>query len=168
MLLRQIDKARYSRHVRITFVAIAVALSVIAIGVSSILIALFSEPGESNFGFNLAGVIVAAIVVVLLMQRLRGHPLLAEVVYVWDLKQTLNRIYRKQRTLEQQAEENDPDAMQILMFQFRGSRQLYELDDNTITLDELMPRLRRMQRKLQDAGLDSEVDEFDPRILERF
>ncbi len=168
MQLQDIDKARYGRHVKITFVAIALALAVIAIGVSSLLIALLSTPDVSHFGHNLAGVIIAAIVVVMVMNRLRGHPFLTEVVYVWDLKQVLNRIYRKQKVLDERAEDNDPAAMQVLMFQYRGSKQLYELDDNTLTIEDLMPRLKRLQKRMQDAGLDSEVDTFDPEQLDRF
>jgi len=168
MVLRDIDKTVYNRHVKITFIAIAVVLSILSVSISSLLIALLSTPEESHFTHNLAGVIIGAIIVVVVLQRLRGHPFLVEVVYVWDLKQALNRIYRKHQVLEQKAEDNDPTAMQILMFQYRGSRQLYELDDNTVTIEDLMPRLKRLQQRMHDAGLDSEVDEFDVQDLERF
>ncbi len=168
MVLRDIDKTVYNRHVKITFIAIAVVLSILSISVSSLLIALLSTPEESHFRHNLAGVIIGAIIVVVVLLRLRGLRFLAEVVFVWDLNQALNRIYRKHRVLEQKAEENDPAAMRVLMFQYRGSKQLYELDDNTVTIEDLLPRLKRLQQRMHDVGLASEVDELDMQDLKRF
>ena len=168
MKLQEIDKHRYQKHLRLTFAGIAIVLAILALGISTIMIRLFSTPDESHFWFNLGGVVIAAVIVVKILQSLRQHPFLTEVVYVWDLKQLLNRIYRKQRRIEELAESNDHDAMRVLLFQYRGSKQLYELDDNTITIDSLMLKLRRLETRMQEAGLDTEPDEFDPALLDKF
>jgi len=168
MKLVEIDKDRYSRHFKLVFAAIVVVLSVVALATSTILIALFGAPGESNFWLNLTGVACGAVVVFLVLKQLRSHPFMTEVVYVWDLKQLLNRIYRKERKLQAAVEENDPDAMVIMNFFYRGSKQLYELDNNLVTHDELLDKIRQHDKRLEAAGLSTATDVFDASMLERF
>ena len=158
MQLQEIDKSRYRQHFRIVFVAIVVVLAAVSLGMSTLLIAVFGTPGASHFWLNLAGVVVGAATVVLLLMKFRQHPFLHEVVYVWDLKQQLNRIYRKQRAVEAEAENNDPDAITILYFFYRGSKQLYELDDNTITMDSIELKLKALERQGEELGLSVSPD----------
>ena len=56
MKLVDIDKQRYRKHLRWVFAGIAVALTAIAIGASTILIRLLSTPEQSHFWLNVAGV----------------------------------------------------------------------------------------------------------------
>ncbi len=168
MKLREIDKAVYSRRVKLVFAGIVVALTVLALALSTLYIRLFSTPEAPHFWHNLAGVATAAVLVVWALNRLRGHPWLDEVVYVWDLKQMLNRIYRKQKKIEAAAERGDVNAMKIMNFQLQGSRQLYHLDDNTITLDALLIKLEASKRRMEAAGLDTEHPELDPSLLDLY
>jgi len=168
MQLKKVNKARYRKHLKIVFVAIVFFLIVIALSTSTIFIYLFSNPQDSHFAYNLAGVIVAAVIVVMLLIKLRQHPYMLEVVYVWDLKQQLNRIYRKQRKIEALLENNDPDAMIVMNFQYRGSKQLYELDDNTITMDGLNIKIELLAKRMKTAGLSLSTDSYNPTLLEQF
>ena len=168
MSLRQIDKNRYSRHYKIVFAAIVAALIAISIGSSALMIRWFGNPDQSNFMLNLLGVVIAAVVVSYALYRLRRHPFMDEVVYVWMLKQRLNQIYRKQRRIEPLIDENDLDAMVIMNYLYQGSKQLYELDDNTITMDELALRINHLQAQLDEAGVTVTTDQYDPSMLERF
>ena len=168
MSLRQIDKNRYSRHYKIVFAAIVAGLIVISIGSSTLMIRWIGNPDQSNFMLNLLGVGIAAVVVSFVLYRLRGHPFMDEVVYVWRLKQRLNQIYRKQRRIEPLIEEQNLDAMVIMNYMCQGSKQLYELDDNTITMDELALRISHLQEKLDEAGVTVTTDQYDPSMLERF
>jgi hypothetical protein len=166
MKLMNIDKNRYRRHLNWVFAGIVVALMVISIGASTILIGLLSTPEEPHFWLNVAGVVIAVVLVVGVLLRLRAHPFMKEVVYVWDLKQVLNRIYRRERKLAAAAEAGDPDALIILNFFYRGSKQLYELDDNLVTMDELVNKILHHDKRLAEAGLTSDTDAFDPAMLE--
>lgn len=168
MKLRAIDKAAYSRRVKIVFAALALVLALLALAFSTLYIRLFSTPEAPHFWHNLAGVVTAAAVVVWGLNRLRDHPWLDEVVYVWDLKQMLNRIYRKQKKIEAAAEQGDLNAMKIMNFQLEGSRQLYHLDDNTITLDALLIKLEANKRRMEAAGLDTADPELDPSLLDLY
>ena len=166
MKLMDIDKRRYRKHLNLVFAGIAVALTAIAIGASTILIGLFSTPDESHFWLNVGGVVIAVALVVKLLQQLRPHPFMKEVVYVWELKQVLNRIYRRERKLEAAVEAGDPKALIIMNFFYRGSKQLYELDDNLVTIDELVNKIRDHDKRLVDAGLTTDTDTFDPVMLD--
>jgi uncharacterized membrane protein len=100
MKLRPIDKNRYRKHYKIVFAAIVIALIAISLGCSKIVIALIaislgcsnlsinwlSSPDEPHFTLNLAGFVVAILSVAYTVYRLRDHPFMNEVVYVWNLK----------------------------------------------------------------------------------
>ena len=168
MKLKEIDKARYSKHLKIVFACIVVTLLVITLGISTLIIQLFSTPDTSHLWHNLAGVAIAASIVVFILNKLRPHPFMLEVVYVWDLKQMLNRIYRKQRKIEAAAENSDHDAMIIMNFQYRGSKQLYQLDDNTITIDNLVAKMASNDHRMVAAGMSLSTDSFEVELLEKF
>jgi hypothetical protein len=168
MQLKKIDKTRYRKHLKIVFAGMIAALVVFSLGTSTLFIYLFSTPEEQHFWFNLAGVAAAALIIVIALLQLRTHPFMTEVVYVWDLKQQLNRIYRKQRKVEAAVESNDHDAMIIMNFMYRGSKQLYELDDNTITMGALDTRVSVLDKRMQAAGLSLSTDSYEPAMLDRF
>lgn len=168
MKLMDIDKRRYRKRLNLVFGGIVVVLLILSLGASALLIQLFGRQDGSNFWLNLGGVVIGAAVVVIGLRKLRSHPFLYEVAYVWDLKQQLNRIYRKERKLQAAVEENDPDAMVILNFFYRGSKQLYELDDNLVTHDELVDKIRYHDKLLEAAGLSTSTDAFEPSMLERY
>lgn len=168
MHLQEIDKSKYRQRFRVVFVAIVIVLATVALGTSALLIALLGTPGESHFWLNLAGVVVGAAVVALILIQLRQHPYMHELAYVWDLKQQLNLIYRKQRKIEPLLEQNDLDAIRVMYFFYRGSKQLYELDDNTITMDTLSLKLRALENRIDELGVTVTTDDYDKAMLERF
>jgi hypothetical protein len=168
MQLKEIDKTRYRRRLNVVFAGIAVALIILTLGISTLYIQLLGNAEESHFFHNLAGVITAAGIIIYILNKLRSHPILFEVVYVWDLKQQLNRIHRKQRKIETAVENNDHDAMIILNFQYRGSKQLFELDDNTITMQDLLGKIGLLEKRMETAGLSLSTDTYEPAMLNRF
>ena len=168
MQLREIDKTRYRKHLKVVFAGMVAVLIIIALSTSALLIYLFSNPESSHFMHNLAGVVIAAAFVGFLLTKLRQHPFMFEVVYVWDLKQQLNRIHRKQRKIEAAVEEGDHDAMIIMNYLYRGSKQLYLLDDNTITMEDLAIKIQALDSRMEAAGESLSTDSYDPSMLDRF
>jgi len=168
MTLKEIDKALYRKHLRAVLVSMALVLMVTSVAISTLFIYLFSSPEVLHFWHNLAGVVVAAIIVVVALNKVRHKPYMFEVVYVWDLKQQLNRINRKLKKIEAAIESNDNDAMVIMNFMYRGSKQLYELDDNTITMGSLMNKINALEDRMKDAGLSLLTSAFDPVMLEKY
>jgi hypothetical protein len=168
MRLRPIDKQIYARRYRIVFAAIVAALIIISLSVSALLIRWFGSEQGSNFWLNLAGVGFAGLTVSWVIYRLRQHPWLDEVVYVWQLKQQLNRIYRKQRHIEPLVEQNDHQAIVIMNYMYQGSRQLFELDDNTITMEDLALKINALNSRIESLGLRVSSDDYSPQMLDRY
>lgn len=168
MKLRPIDKNRYRKHYKIVFAAIVIALIAISLGCSNLLINWLSSPDESHFTLNLAGFVVAVLSVAYTVYRLRDHPFMDEVVYVWNLKKQLNLIYRKQHKIEPLIEDNNVDAMVIMNYMYQGSKQLYELDDNTITMSDLAIKTSHLNTKLEEKGLKLNTDDYDSGLLAQF
>ena len=168
MQLKEIDKTQYRKHLKLVFTCMALALIVISLGGSNLFIYLFSNPENSYFYHNLAGVVAAAAIVAFVLNKYRQHPYMHEVAYVWDLKQQLNLIHRKLRKIEAAVENNDNEAMIIMNFMHRGSRQLYELDDNTITMGDLLRKTQILDERMEAAGVSLSTELFDSEMLERF
>jgi len=168
MQLKEIDKKRYTKHYKIIFSGIAFVLLIIAPATSALLISLFSNPEGAYFYHNLAGVLVGVAIVGIVLTKFRQHPFMLEVVYVWELKQQLNRIRRKQRKIEAAIENNDKDALIIMNFMLHGSKQLYELDDNTITMEDLLRKIQVHDERMEAAGLSSSADTYNPDMLKKF
>ena len=168
MQLREINKIRYRKHYKIIFAGIAFVLLIIAPGTSALFISLFSNPEGSHLFHNLAGVLVGVAIITFLLNKFRQHPFMLEVIYVWDLKQQLNKIRRKQRNIEAAVENNDKDAMNIMNFNLHGSNQLYEQDDHPLTMEDLLRKIQLHDERLQAAGLSSSTDAYNPALLEKF
>lgn len=168
MQLKQIDKARYSTHFKWVFVGVILLMLGVSLSVSTLLIQLFTDGQGSHLVLNVVGVVVAALVVGGVFRRYRKDAFLYEVMYVWDLKQMLNRIYRKQRVLKAAMAEGDRRAMVIMNFSYQGSKQLYELDNNTITMEELDKAIAELATLQQQYAVTLSLDEFDVALLDAY
>lgn len=168
MQLKKINKERYAKHYKQIMIGIVIVLMAIALSVSTILIQLFGNVDGSNFWLNLVGVVIGGIVIVSLLRRNRDHEFMYEVIYVWDLKQMLNRIYRKQKKVKAAIETGDRDAMVIMNWSYNGSEQLYNLDNNTITMEDLHKSMRELQKVIDEHGLSISTDDFKPEMLDKY
>lgn len=138
--LLDIDKKRYRQHLNKVIAVFIVMFMVLALVFGQILIALFVDESANNdnFWFNLSGVVLALVVSLSIINKYKTHPFMAEVLYVWQLKQQINFIYRKLKSIKIKAfTDKDINALIILCFYYKACRQLYLLDDNTITLSSL-------------------------------
>jgi hypothetical protein len=138
MQLIEVNKIRYRKHLNRVIVACIACLAMGSLLVSQTLIAVFPDESGSHFHWNLLGVIVSCITIFLLLNKYRKHEFMTEVVYVWELKQALNKITRKMSSLKTAANEGNVDAMIAIQYSYAGSRLLWKLDDNTIIMDELV------------------------------
>ena len=168
MQLIDIDKARYQKHLKIVFISCAAFLAVSSLAVSQTLIALFPDESGSHFHWNLLGVVVSALSIGWLLNKYRGHDFMREVTYVWDLKQALNKITRKMPKLEAAAREGNANALLAMHYSYTGSRFLWELDDNTLTLDELAVKQRELDALAEKFHLQLSADDYDESLLAEF
>jgi len=137
MQLIEINPERYRQRLNKVIFACIGILSVGSLSISQLLIFLFPSAEGSHFHWNLFGVVLTATLLITVLMKLKKHPFLFEISYVWDLKQTLNSINRRMKKIEAASQTGDKTAMNILHFSYSGSRQLWELDNNTITINHL-------------------------------
>ena len=91
-----------------------------------------------------------------------------EVAYVWDLKQALNRITRKMMAIKKASKEGDIDAMLAMQFSYSGSKQLWTLDDNTITMEDLSMWQAELDALAREHQVELDITKYDERILTKF
>ena len=168
MKLINVNKARYRRHLNWLIVWCAGGLAIGSLSVSQILIAYFPDESGSHFHWNLLGVVVTALTIAYLLNKYRSHHFMTEVVYVWELKQALNKINRKIRKLHEAAIKGNVDALLALQFSYAGSRLLWELDDNTIVMDELVIKQTELDNLATQYQINLDVNKYNPNILQQF
>jgi hypothetical protein len=150
MQLIKIDKSRYRRHLnRVIFACIA-GLIAGSLAISQTLIALFPDPSGSHFNWNFIGVVASAAVIAWTLHKFRTHDFMTEVVYVWDLKQ------------------GNLNAMLALHFSYAGSRLLWELDDNTIVMDQLAIEQAQLDSLATRYSVTLNTDDYNEAILKEF
>lgn len=168
MQIRDIDKATYRKHFKHTTFAAIGCLMVGALGISTTLIALFGNPQGSNFNLNLTGVVVTIVLMAIAASRLKDKPYFSEIVYVSKLKFELSHINRKLKAIEKSVANNNPDAFDIMAFYYQATRQVWELDDNNITLSELNVKEGKFFEKVNQANFQTDVNRYSRDLLEQF
>jgi len=168
MQLININKARYNRHLKIIFAACAIGLAIGSLAISQLLIAFFPDVSGSHFHWNVLGVIVSALVIAYSLNRYRAHDFMTEVVYVWRLKQALNKIHRKTPALQAASLKGDTHAVLILHYSYAGSRLLWELDNNTLTMDELELKQAELDRLAEKYQCVPNVVDYKESLLRLF
>ncbi len=168
MQLINIDKTLYRSRLNIVIIACIASLAISSLAISQTLIFFFPDESGTHFHWNLLGVVVSAMALLITLLKLKSHPKMREVAYVWDLKQTLNLIYRKNKKLLTAAEQGNPDAMLALQFSYEGSRQLWQLDDNTITMSSLNNTQSQLDAWVQKYNVQLDIADYNNDLLKAF
>jgi len=168
MKLQTIDKALYRKRLNIALVTCVAVLLITSLSVSNILIALFGSGLEDdNFWWNLVGVVVGAAVVAGLFKVVETKPFMAEINYVRSLKREMNRIYRSSKKMGAALDADDNSAVIISYFNLQASKQVYQLDNNTLTIDELNEKIRKLDTQIESLGLSISTDDYQPELLDQ-
>ena len=168
MQLIEIDKKRYRRHLNRLIIACVVGLAVGSLVISQILIALFPNESGNHFHWNLLGVAIASVTIGWMIYKCRTHDFMTEVVYVWKLKQALNQINRRMPKLKIAGRDGNANALLAIHYSYAGSRLLWQLDDNTITMDELAIEQEKINSLAAQYNLRLNVDDYNKCILKDF
>ncbi|EHU4926398.1 DUF3087 family protein [Vibrio vulnificus] len=172
--MRQINKEEYRKKGNIVIVAFLLAFACSAIAFSTLLIALFGNKeiveGEStgNFVWNLLGVLIAFVSALSIMNQIKTHRYFDELLYVWKLKQSHLKIYRKLNILKNAAHnEHNEKAITILKFYYQTQQQVFELDNNTLTIKSVLNELERI-RQWEESHRVLNVSDFQDAWLNDF
>jgi hypothetical protein len=168
MQLIDIDKVRYRKHLNLVIVSCIAGLTAGSLAIAQLLIVFFPDPSGSHFHWNLLGVVITSLTILWVLNRYKTHDFMIEVAYVWDLKQTLNKINRKMPKLQKASKKGNVEAILALHYSYAGSRLLWQLDDNTIVMDELSMQQAQLDTLTANLNLQINVDDFEPTMLAQF
>ena len=183
MQLIDIDKARYRKHLNIVIISFIGSLLVLSLLFGTMLISLFSTVGdtllqvsadavqveqESNFRYNLLGVILALLANAAVLHSLKRSDFFTEIYYVWQIKQLQNLIYRKLKKIKIAAKAGEEDALIILFFYYQSQLQVYKLDDNTITLETIERHRQEVDESIAELGLSITTAQFNKSLLAQY
>lgn len=168
MQLKNINKQRYRKHLNIVIVAGIIALASLSLGISQSAIYLFTDREGTHFWLNVVGVAIALLLIGSVLNRYKEHHFMTEVYYVWRLKQQINYIHRKNQKIHQAVEQDDVNAILIMAFYYKACRQLYELDDNTITLSSLTQKSNELEVKIESLSLTIDVNDYQQDMLKSY
>lgn len=168
MQIENINKTRYRKHLNKVIIAGIVALIALSLGLSQSAIFLFTDREGTHFWLNVAGVAIAVLTIGSVLNKYKNHEFMTEVYYVWRLKQQINYVHRKSIKLNKAIEENDATAILIMAFYYKACRQLYELDDNTITLSALTKKSNDLEQRITSLNLNIDVNNYDQSLLQPY
>ncbi|MEG3696627.1 DUF3087 family protein [Vibrio coralliirubri] len=174
MKLQKINKEEYRKKMNLLLVSLVGSLALFAIVFGTILIELFgsatSITGEStgNFHLNVFGVILSVALNAFIASRVKGHEYFKEALYVWNLKQIHNQIYRKLKRIQPKAEQGDRDALTILYFYYTTQKQVYDLDNNTLTIKTVQQSLDNIVELSDKWSIELHIEAFSKVLVAKF
>lgn len=165
MQLIEINKVRYRRHLNIIIAGCIGSLIIGSLAISQTLIALFPDESGKHFNWNLLGAVATGVIIAWLLNKYRRHDFMTEVAYVWDLKQALNKINRRMLKLKAAGREGNTNALLAIHYSYAGSRLLWQLDDNTIVMDELTVQQTELDKIAQQYEFTLNADDYHESLL---
>ncbi|TWX57772.1 DUF3087 family protein [Colwellia hornerae] len=187
MTLKDIDKKTYRSKLNQVIIGFIITLAILAIAFGTILIALFAEPlaldsisqaslntamesGQqtSNFRYNFLGVILSLLACAGILQQLKNSHFFNEIYYVWQLKQIQNIIYRRLKKIKKASVDGDEKALIILKFYYASLKQLYLLDDNTLTMSSLEANIVALEQLIAENGKEITTEQFTKVLLSNY
>mgnify|MGYP006095980367 FL=1 len=174
MKLQKINKEKYRKKMNLLLVSLVGSLALFAIVFGSILIELFGSVGSvtgeatGNFYLNVLGVILSVALNALFASRVKGHDYFKQALYVWNLKQTHNQIYRKLKRIQPKAEQGDREALMILYFYYTTQKQVYDLDNNTLTIKTVQQSLDNIVELSEKWTIELDINAFSKDLVAKF
>lgn len=168
MQLLNINKSRYRKHLNIVIVGFIAVLLTLALVFGQLLITAFAEEGVSNFRYNLLGVVLALLACAAILHSVKNSIFFKEIYYVWQVKQIQNLIYRKLKKIKAAAENDETNALTILVFYYQSLQQVYQLDDNTLTIATVDKNLNDLQETITNKSFTISAEQFDKKLLNSY
>ena len=166
MEIKQINKDIYKKKVSLVIGGFVALLAISSLAFSTLLIVLFGntevvpEQSTGNFHWNLIGVVLAVATSLSLLNHIKTRPYMEEVLYVWKLKQLHNKIFRKLKSIKAAASNDDVKALTTLKFYYTTQRQVFELDNNTLTMSSVNKELEAIEQIEAAQSLDLDITSF--------
>lgn len=165
--IKPMDPDAYRRETRRSTLIVVLIFAVLAMGLASLSVMLFGEPGGDNFRWNLGGVLAGLILAVLLVRlKLWSQPWMASAAYGWQLKRSLMSLTNVMHQVTAGVAAGDPNAMKLLRFYHLALMQMHQLDGNSSSLNQMLPDVEQHQDRMHTQHLDPHQTRLDPSWLE--
>ncbi|ENJ2789406.1 DUF3087 domain-containing protein [Vibrio parahaemolyticus] len=174
MEIKQINKDIYKKKVNLVIGGFVALLAISSLAFSTLLIVLFGntevvpEQSTGNFHWNLIGVVLAVATSLSLLNQIKTRPYMEEVLYIWKLKQLHNKIFRKLKSIKAAASSDDLQALTILKFYYTTQKQVFELDNNTLTMNSVNKELEAIEEIEVSKSLSLDVASFEEAWLDTY
>nr|MBF0681685.1 DUF3087 domain-containing protein [Pseudomonas sp.] len=165
--IKPVNPETYRRETRRSTLIVVVTFAALAMGLSTLAVTLFGEPGGDNLRLNIAGVAVGFALTVLLVRMLYwSQPWMASAVYGWRLKRSLMSVTNLMHHVIAGVAAADPPAMKLLRFYHLGLTQMHQLDANSGSLLEVVADIERHRARMEEQGLDTDQPRLEPAWLD--
>lgn len=166
MTLPVIDKAQYKKRLNWLQGSAVVLLMLSALLFSNVLVSNYGSD-ESNLWLNATAVLLSVLLLSLLFALIKNRPWMADIRYIMQLKQRLNRIYRASKVVDAALANDQTNAIIVRYFSLHASKYLYQLEDNTLTLEELQQQIDALDEQIARLQLTLSVDDYSDDILQQ-
>ncbi|MGI3040028.1 DUF3087 domain-containing protein [Vibrio diabolicus] len=166
MEIKKINKDIYKKKVNLVIGGFVALLAISSLAFSTLLIVLFGntevvpEQSTGNFHWNLIGVVLAVATSLSLLNQIKTRSYMEEVLYVWKLKKLHNKIFRKLKSIKAAASNDDVKAITTLKFYYKTQQQVFELDNNTLTMSSVNKELEAIEQIEAAQSLDLDITSF--------
>ncbi len=155
------DPISFRQETRKSTFILIVIFAVLAMGISTLSVSYFGEPGGNNFVWNAGGVFVGFVLTTVLFKMvLWHHPIMSASVYGWKLKRCLMQVTNVMHHVEAGVEQGNPDAIRLLRFYHLGLMQMHSLEGNDGGVGELQRPAQALLEKMEALDLDPEQTRF--------
>ncbi|NMY74891.1 DUF3087 family protein [Pseudomonas sp. WS 5071] len=161
--IKPMSPEAYRQQTRRSMLYIALLFALLALVISGLAVMLAGVPGGDNFRLNLAGVIAALIVTLMLVRYVFwSQPWMAAAVYGWQLKRSLMRVTNAMHHVTAGVMAGDVSALKLLRFYHLGITQMYQLDANSSALSQMVREIDLHKARLEALSIDTEQTRLDP------
>ncbi|HHF3204342.1 TPA: DUF3087 domain-containing protein [Vibrio alginolyticus] len=174
MEIKKINKQVYRKKVNLVIGGFVALLAISSLAFSTLLIVLFGntevvpEQSTGNFHWNLIGVVLAVATSLSLLNQIKTRPYMEEVLYVWKPKQLHNKIFRKLKSIKAAANNGDVKALTILKFYYTTQSQVFELDNNTLTMSSVNKELEVIEQIEAAQSMSLDITGFEESWLDTY
>lgn len=153
--IRSMNPETYRQQTRRSTLVVAATFVVLAMGLSTLAVAIFGEPGGDNFRLNIAGVVAGLLLTIALVRMFYWQqPWMAAAVYGWGLKRSLMRVTNVMHHVKAGVLVGDEVSMKLLRFYHLGLTQMHQLDANSSSLLEVRAEIEGHKELMQAQGLE--------------
>ncbi len=158
----------YRRETRRSTLIVVATFAALAMGLATLAVMLFGEPGGDNLRLNIGGVIAGLVLTIGLVRSLYWQQAwMASAVYGWQLKRSLMRVTNMMHQVKAGVSAGDADAMKLLRFYHLGLTQMHQLDGNSSGVSDSVAEIDRHREAMEALHMDIDQNRLESEWLER-